>query len=856
MAVWRRKSLRRLLLAGGALLAAVLAVLLWPRQGDKYRPGERVEGVRDTLGRDLPEDHPPVAFREVSEEAGLAGFHHFPARRSGLLPEDMGSGVALGDADGDGWTDVFLANLAGPLAGLESGWDGGGGACAFYRNRGDGTFEDRSREAGLDLQALANGAAWGDFDGDGDLDLFVSCYGHCRLFRNQGGLRFRDVSAESGVAEAEGFWTGIATGDYDRDGDLDLYVCGYVRFRPEAGAGGGTAMQYGTAIPALLNPSVFEPERNLLLRNRGDGSFEEVAAAAGVADAAGRGLGATFSDFDNDGWLDLYVANDVSDNALYRNRGDGTFEDRTTAALVGDYRGAMGMAVVDFDRDQDLDLFITHWVAQENALYENVAAELAPTGDERRTRRLLFMDQADRFGLGQVALDMVGWATGFFDFDNDGLRDLFVVNGSTIPDDDDPSLLRPQRPQLFWNAGGERGFFELGAAAGPFFTRPLVGRGGAHFDYDLDGRLDLLLLEHGGGAHLLHNESDRAGGAVLLRLRQRQGLRFAEGASVVVKWAGHAMVDQLGAQGSYLSQHAVGELAFGLGDAPRLDEVVVRWPDGATDRAGPFPAGCLVTWVRGAEPRVEPLPGLVGPDAGKPAALEDQRRFYALVRQAGRDRIEGRLAEAEAAYREALAIWPGHWDCLYYLGNVLLEQGREAEALARFEELAFRHPESSRAWMQIGRLRLPGGDPELDDLAAARDAFRRCLELNREETAPTEELGIVALLEGRHQEAAERFADAARHNARSVRARWFLGWLAERAGREEEAARWLAEARRLAREGAGPAGSSASNEGDTAAGGAMTASVPLPREDFLHRWRSVGDRESMPSEEFAVDPPR
>ena len=813
-------------------------MLLWPDGDQAYIPGARIEGITDTLGRALPEDHPPVAFTEVTEEAGLV-FRHFAAARSGRLPEDMGSGVALGDADGDGWTDVFLANLAGPLDGAANGWEGGGSSCRFFRNRGDGSFEDLTEAAGLGLRALANGAAWADIDGDGDLDLLVTSYGRCSLFRNDGGLRFTDVSAESGVAAFEGFWTGIACGDYDRDGDLDLYVCGYVRFRESAGQAGRAMKQYGTSIPALLNPSVFEPERNLLLRNRGDGSFEEAAAEAGVLDERGRGLGATFSDLNNDGWLDLYIANDVSDNALYLNRGDGGFVNRTSEALLGDYRGAMGMAVNDFDQDQDLDLFITHWVAQENALYENVSSDLAAEGEEPR---LLFMDGADRFGLGQIALDMVGWATGFFDFDNDGLRDLFVVNGSTIPDADDPTKLVPQRAQLFWNAGAERGFFELGAAAGEFFTEKRVGRGGAHFDYDLDGDLDIVVLGHGEAAHLLRNDSPDAGGAVLLRLRQPDGVRFATGASVVVKWQGRAMIDQVGAQGSYLSQHAVGELSFGLGDAPQLDSVVVRWPGGATDTAGPFAAGSLVTWERGSEPRVQPLPGRLLAAAKGPSAIADQRRFFAIMKRATRERIAGELRAAEASYRQALEIWPGHWDGLYYLGNVLVEQAREAEGLAVLEELTLHQPQGSRAWMQIGRLRLPGGDPALDDLAAARAAFSRCREINREESEPSVQLGVVAVLEGQLDEADAHFADAAMHNARSVPARWFRGWIAYQREDRATAADHLAAAHALA--AATAAGGSASNEGDTASGAAMTVGGPDPSAHaLLHRWRSLADRE-------------
>jgi enediyne biosynthesis protein E4 len=847
MRIWKRKTLRRLTIFGVVLVGGVTGALLWPRGDGAYVPGEEMEGITDTLGRALPEDHPPVTFTEVTAEAGLL-FHHFDAVRSGRLTEDMGSGVALGDADGDGWTDVFLVNLAGTMDGADNDWGGVGSSCRMFRNLGNGKFEDVTDRSNLGLRALANGAAWLDVDGDGDLDLFVTSFESCYLFRNDGDLKFTDISKMAGIDGFRGFWTGIATGDYDRDGDLDIYVCGYVEYREVSKRAGPAMKQYNATIPALLNPSVFDPQPNLLLQNRGDGTFDEVAESAGVLEQSGRGLGATFTDLNNDGWPDLYVANDVSDNALYLNQADGTFKDYTSETLLGDYRGAMGMAVNDFDQDQDLDLFITHWVSQENALYENVTSDF---GSEGEPAKLLFMDEADRFGLGQIALDMVGWATGFFDFDNDGLRDLFVINGSTIPQANDPTQLVAQRAQLFWNAGPERGFFELGAAAGPFFTEKRVGRGGAHFDYDLDGDLDIVVVGHGESAHLLRNDSQQSGGSVLIRLRQPEGNRFAIGASVIVKWGGKGMIDQIGAQGSYLSQHAVGELSFGLGDAAQMDSVVVRWPDGTTETAGPFAAGSLVTWQRGSAPKVEILPGKIQAAAAEPSSIAEKRHFVQLLREATRLRVAGDLTAAEAQYRRALKIWPGHWDGLYYLGNVLAELGREAEALEQFEKLTIFQPQGSRAWMQIGRLHLPGGDPKLDDLEAAHAAFSRCHQINPEESEPSVQLGIVAILQDDLELADALFAAAAAHNARSVPARWFRGWIAFQSGDRPAAQAFLDAA--LALVSKADTTSSTSNEGDTAEGGAMTADQTSADTDaFIHRWRSLQNRQATLDEEYAI----
>ena len=843
MGVLRRKGTRRLL-AGGALgLGGLAALLIYGGGTQPYVPGERTEGLVDVLGRELPADHPRVTFAQVAAEAGIV-FRHFPGTRSGRLPEDMGSGVALGDFDGDGWVDVFLANAAGPLVGADPSADG---RSRLFHNLGGGRFADVTEASGIDIEELAMAGAFCDVDGDGDLDLFVTTYGACRLFVNDGSGRFRETSRAAGLEGLEGFWTGIAVGDYDRDGALDIYVCGYVVY--DDSLANERASQYRIAIPARINPSAFRPERNLLLRGAGDGTFADVAEALGVHNPAGRSLGAVMCDLTGDGLPDLYVANDVSDNAFFVGRADGTFVDLTNPALLGDYRGAMGLCAADFDRDGDLDLYITHWVGQENALYRSFerggdAAQSVPAPT--------FMDSADRFGLGHAALDLVGWATRFFDFDNDGELDLFVVNGSTIPLDEDATRLAPMRPQLFWNGGGERGFFELGAVAGDYFGRTAVGRGGATFDYDLDGDQDLLIVEHGGPAALLRNVGGGARPALLLRLRQPSGNTLALGAKVRLRACGRTFFDVQDTQGSYLSQHAAGELHFGLGQASAVDELDVTWPDGERESSGPIPADSLVTWVRGARPRVEPLPGKLA--GGQRAALdvEGQRRFYDVRGRAGRARLAGELAQAVALYEEALALWPDHDDCLYYLGNCLLALGDEARALSVFERQVALLSASSRAWMQIGLLRLPGGDAALDDLALAAAAFERSHAINGEESRPVVQLGVCAMLAGDLERAAGHFADAARLNHRSIEARYFGGRVAFLRGQLERAHELLDEARVLAL-GQAPKDGSVSSEGQTRGGSAMTAATHVPLRADLERWRTLAERELDVASEYGSD---
>jgi hypothetical protein len=839
MAFFRRKHLVRKVVVGVVVLGAVAAVLLWNRRVADYVPGEGAEGLVDALGRELPDDGPSVRFSDVTLGAGI-DFQHFPGVRTNRIPEDMGSGVALGDADGDGWTDVFLVNAT-PLDGASSP---GAGRCALLRNRSDGSFEDVTAEAGLELERLGMAAAFLDPDSDGDLDLLVSSYGGLDYFRNEDGLRFVDATEEAGLAGYEGFWTGLAVGDYDRDGAVDVYVCGYVHYDESLGASEPSAMGHGADIPVLLNPSTFTPQANLLFHNLGDGTFEEVAVAAGVANEPGRSLGATFADFSGDGWPDLYVANDVSDNALFVNDGRGGFADQTSAAMVGDYRGAMGLAVGDVDGDLDLDFFVTHWVAQENALYTNLTQESRGAGP------LGFQDTSHRCGLGYPALSLVGWATRFFDYDNDGLQDLFVVNGSTIPTDEDPTALTPMRSHLYWNAGPKRGFFEVGSISGEFFEEEHVGRGGATFDYDLDGDEDLLVTVHGDHARLLSNEGGNRHRSLRVRLRQPSGNRFALGAELRVDVGERTAMDAVGTQGSYLSQHAVGELAFGLGDATAVDQLVVTWPDGRLERAGPVPADCLVTWERGRKPRVELLPGKRQMALSGPSELDERRRFFDVLQEAGELRVAGENERAVEAYRTALAAWPTHEDALYNLGNCLLALDRREPALDAYRELVLFHPMSSRGWMQIGQVML---DPEARDLDQAEEAFARSHEINGEESLPLVRLGLIALLRDELDRADELLADAGVLNARSVESRYLRGRIAWLRGREVEARAFLAEAHELARETGG--GGSVSNEGDTRSGGALVApelgEAGRAEADF-ERWKTLLERPVDPGAEYGA----
>jgi hypothetical protein len=573
MTTWLSRRRRRVLAAAAAAIAVLggtVALVMQRAASSRYDPAAPADGITAELERTLPADHPAVTFTDAADAAGVR-FRHFPGVRSTQLPEDMGSGAAWGDFDADGDDDLYIVNVSAPLTASGSR-PADDGTSRLYRND-RGTFVDVTRDAGVGVWGCGMGAAWADADGDGRIDLAVSTYGGLRLFRNRGGGAFEDVTAPSGLGGFRGFWTGLAWADYDRDGDLDLYVCGYVQYRYDPADAAKASSQFDAEVPYVLNPSSYPPHVNLLLRNDGRGRFADVAKPAGVGNPSGRSLSASWADFDDDGWIDLYVANDVSDNALYRNLGNGRFSEISHEAWVADPRGAMGLAVGDWDLDGDFDIFVTHWLAQENALFSNmrIGSRGAAAG------RMVFMDVADQQGLGQVSLDFVKWGTSFFDYDNDGRPDLLSVNGSTFQDPKNTRRLVPMRHHLFWNRGDREGFFDVAAASGRALLEPSVGRGAAFADYDADGDVDVLVVNHGGSARLLRNDGGSRRRWLQVRARSPrdpQGL----GAIVRVTAGGRTGIQQVGAQPSYVSQNS-SAMHFGLGDATSAD-VHVRFVSG------------------------------------------------------------------------------------------------------------------------------------------------------------------------------------------------------------------------------------------------------------------------------------
>ena len=520
-----------------------------------------------------------VTFVDVTNEAGIR-FQHSSGTRSSLLPEDMGSGAGFADIDNDGDIDLYIVNIPGPFTQDENSHKGN--ANALYLNNGDGTFTDITRAAGVGHQGFGMGCVFADYDGDADLDLYLTNYGENILYRNNGNATFTDVTDAAGVG-CKLWSTGAAFADVDGDTDLDLYVCNYVTYNLEQlEQMKEESLQSGKPVPSALNPHVFEPQDNVFYRNDGDGTFTDATAETGIAGEGGRSMQALFSDFDNDNDLDLYVANDTTTNHIYRNDGSGNFMDVSTESWAADFRGSMGLTAGDYDADGDIDLFMSHWVDEENALYRNLFAEDGATGQIR------FVDESYTSLLAEESIKQIGWGTTLFDYDNDGDLDIFVTNGSTFQELKRPEVLIPQADMLFRNNGDET-FTNVSQEAGIAALPIRVGRGAAFGDYDNDGDVDIFIVNNHAPPTLLRNEGGNRSNWVYVKLVGASANRDAIGAKIQVKTADQTQVREIYAGESYMSANSfVAE--FGVGDATQIETLQVTWQSGETQKLHNVPA--------------------------------------------------------------------------------------------------------------------------------------------------------------------------------------------------------------------------------------------------------------------------
>lgn len=501
--------------------------------------------------------------------SSLPRFVHFNGQtRESVLPEDNGSGCAWGDYDGDGDDDLFLCNLNGPLL-MDAKERSRLPGSQLWRNDGGGRFTDVTEASGLARSEMDMGAVFADYDNDGDADLLVTRFGGARLYRNEAG-RFTEVTSAVGLGGVTGYCLGGIWGDYDRDGRLDLYICRYVNFPVDKAR---TRPLVAGRPATMTTPGSYPAVGNFLFHQKADGTFEDVTEGSGARNAGGRSMQAVWCDFDNDGKLDLFVANDQSFDCLFRNKGDGTFEDVAMPSGIFDPRGAMGLAIMDLHADGDQDLLVTHWVSEDPALYVN----------EMGGALSVFEDRAVQFGLRKKELPLVGWGVEFEDFDNDGDRDLFIACGSTIEDELTLEVLRapkmlPQASQVYENRGAR--WYALGKAAGPYFAENYVGRGAAISDFDGDGRPDVAINNQGGAPALLRNVSVDTGHWLGVKLVGVDCNRDGTNARVTVHCEGSGpQMRELFGGSSYLSGHTK-TLHFGLGRAEKVLRVEVLWPCG------------------------------------------------------------------------------------------------------------------------------------------------------------------------------------------------------------------------------------------------------------------------------------
>lgn len=524
----------------------------------------------------LPIAEPTVSFSDVTAAAGLKFIHHNGGFGKKYLPETMGSGTAFVDLDGDGWPEIILLNC--------KDWTPHGKRylSALYRNNRNGTFTDITAGSGLDLQMYAMGVAVADYDNDGRPDIYITALEGDHLFHNEGSNRFRDVTPSSGIRNAN-FGTSAAWLDYDRDGRADLFVANYIEWTPATDF--WCSMDGSTKSYCTPESSKGAPSR--LFHNLGNGKFEEVGKKAGIADPASKSLGVSVLDVDNDGWPDLFVANDTQPNKLFRNNHDGTFTEGGVAAGVaygedGVARGAMGVDASDYDHSGRQHLLVGNFSNQMLGLYHNEGSGL-------------FVDEAPSSSVGRSSLLSLTFGVFFFDYDLDGYPDIFAANGHTEVEIEriQPKVKYKEPPLLFRNVG--KGKFEnVSALLGSDFSRPIVARGAAHADMDHDGDQDILVSTNNGPACLYRNNGGNKNHWLNIRLIGSKSNRSGLGTMVRVQSASGKQSDMMRSGGSYCSQSDLA-LTFGLGKDDRATSIEVEWPSGTRQKLSDVPANQFLT---------------------------------------------------------------------------------------------------------------------------------------------------------------------------------------------------------------------------------------------------------------------
>jgi len=539
---------------------------------------------------------PGVAFLNVARESGLNVKTIFGGEhKNKYLLETTGCGIAFYDYDHDGWLDIFIVNGSR----LEGFPPGGEPTSHLFRNNRDGTFTDVTAKAGVAHSGWGQGVCVGDYDNDGWDDLFVTYYGKNVLYHNNGDGTFTDVSQKAGVAGKGTRWnTGCAFVDYDRDGRLDLFVANYIDMDlatapvPES----GPCLYKGVMV--ACGPPGLQGGKNILYHNNGDGTFTDVSEGAGIFRANGTyGLGVLTADFDNDGWPDIYVANDSTASALYHNKKNGTFEDIAIDAGCalspdGKPQAGMGVSAADYDLDGNLDLVKTNFAGDTPSLYHNLGGGT-------------FEDATFAAGLG-AHTQFLGWGCGFFDFDNDGWPDILICNGHVYPEVEQLKTEAgyPQRKLLYRNLRNGH-FADVSLQAGAGISDPVAARGCAFGDFDNDGNLDVVVNTVNDSPQLLRCRSNLGNNWIKIRTIGTKSNRSGIGARLTCithppgEAKPHQQLDEVRSGGSYISQNDL-RIHFGLGKAEKVDMLEVRWPSGHVDTLKDVKANQLIFVKEGA----------------------------------------------------------------------------------------------------------------------------------------------------------------------------------------------------------------------------------------------------------------
>ena len=526
------------------------------------------------------EDFP--AFRDVAARVGITLLNISGGADKDYILEANGNGAAFLDHDNDGDMDLVITNGS-TLKNYKSGGDP---MAALYENTGE-RFVDVTQKAGITARGWGSGICAADYDNDGYQDFYLTAYGRNVLYRNTGKGAFVDVTSKARVGDTR-WGTNCAFADYDRDGNVDLYVANYMTFSETTVPQRGINEKCGyMGAPVFCGPQGYPGEADVLYRNNGDGTFTDVTERAGVRDPGYYGFGVIFGDFDNDGWPDIYVANDGNPNFLFRNNRNGTFTEMgllsgTALNEAGRAQSGMGVSAADYDNDGLFDIFVTNFAGDTNTLYRNLG-------------KLLFVDRTASAGMGEVALPYLGWGTGIEDFDNDGLRDIFVANGHVYPEVDGLNVGQSymQRKELYRNLGNGR-FKEIAGDLDGDLLTAHSARGTAFADFDNDGDIDVLVVNLNDRPNLFRNEGGNRNHWITFRLEGVRSNRDAIGARIEINAGGRTQVAEVRSGSSYLSHNDI-RVHFGLGDGDRIDRVRVHWPNSAMQEFTNLTADRFVT---------------------------------------------------------------------------------------------------------------------------------------------------------------------------------------------------------------------------------------------------------------------